>query len=71
VRKLGEELLDGPWGVTGFVHSTRTSSAPVACGAAAGSAWPVTASAWPLEGSARCETWVPPLTPASTGEPPS
>lgn len=32
VRKLGEELLAGPWGVTGFVHSSRTSSAPVAYG---------------------------------------
>ena len=32
VRKLGEELLAGPWGVTGFVHSTRSSSSPVAYG---------------------------------------
>ena len=32
VRKLGEELLAGPWGVTGFVHSTRTSSSPIAYG---------------------------------------
>ena len=32
VRRIGEELLSGPWGVTGFVHSLRTSSAPVAYG---------------------------------------
>ena len=32
IRKLGQALLDGPWGVTGFVHSTRTDPSPVACG---------------------------------------
>lgn len=32
LKKLGRELLDGPAGVTGFVHSTRTSPADVAYG---------------------------------------
>ena len=32
LKKLGHELLDGPAGVTGFVHSTRTSPADVAYG---------------------------------------
>jgi 23S rRNA (uracil1939-C5)-methyltransferase len=32
VRRLGEAIMEGPWGVTGFVHSIRTSPAPVAYG---------------------------------------
>ena len=32
VRQLGEALMTGPWGVTGFVHSIRTAPAPVAYG---------------------------------------
>lgn len=32
VRKLGEELMAGPWGVTGFVHSIRTAPSAVAYG---------------------------------------
>lgn len=32
ICKIGEELLAGPWGVTGFVHSVRSSSTPVAYG---------------------------------------
>ena len=32
ICKIGEELLTGPWGVTGFVHSIRSSAAPVAYG---------------------------------------
>ena len=32
LKKLGRELLDGPAGVTGFVHSTRTNPADVAYG---------------------------------------
>lgn len=32
IRRLGEALLAGPWGVTGFVHSTRSAAAPVAYG---------------------------------------
>jgi len=32
VRKIGEELMAGPHGVTGFVHSVRSSAASVAYG---------------------------------------
>ncbi|MBQ4615922.1 MAG: 23S rRNA (uracil(1939)-C(5))-methyltransferase RlmD [Mailhella sp.] len=32
VRKLGEALISGPWGVTGFVHSTRSAETAVAYG---------------------------------------
>lgn len=32
VRRLGESLMAGPWGVTGFVHSVRTAPAAVAYG---------------------------------------
>ncbi len=32
IRRLGEALLNGPWGVTGFIHSTRAESSPVASG---------------------------------------
>lgn len=32
IRRLGQDLLEGPWGVTGFVHSIRISSTPVAYG---------------------------------------
>ncbi|MBR3881156.1 MAG: class I SAM-dependent RNA methyltransferase [Mailhella sp.] len=34
LRALGQALLDGPWGVTGFVHSTRSAAAPIAYGEA-------------------------------------
>lgn len=32
LRKLGEKLLEGPWGVTGFVHSVRSAPSAVAFG---------------------------------------
>ena len=32
VTELGRALLDGPWGVTGFIHSTRAASSDVAYG---------------------------------------
>lgn len=32
IRALGEALLSGPWGVTGFVHSTRAAQTPFARG---------------------------------------
>ncbi|WP_458400697.1 23S rRNA (uracil(1939)-C(5))-methyltransferase RlmD [Mailhella sp.] len=32
IRKLGEKLIAGAWGVTGFVHSTRAASSPIAYG---------------------------------------
>ena len=32
IRRLGEALLAGPWGVTGFVHSTRSAPSAVAYG---------------------------------------
>ncbi|WP_298068247.1 23S rRNA (uracil(1939)-C(5))-methyltransferase RlmD [uncultured Mailhella sp.] len=32
VRQVGEALLSGPWGVTGFVHSTRAAPSSVASG---------------------------------------
>ncbi len=32
IRALGEALLSGPWGITGFVHSVRAAQSPVAFG---------------------------------------
>ncbi len=32
IRRIGEELLAGPWGVSGFVHSVRSAAPSVAYG---------------------------------------
>ena len=32
VTELGHALLSGPWGVSGFIHSTRTAPSDLACG---------------------------------------